>query len=132
MSLSPGQHYLFTNNGASGYSGSVTGDQSYGTGFTDFGASNFAGIQLLDGFDAKQDGVGSPLSPCREGTGIVTPTANGASNAYARVQETDNNAADFSGPQASNPAQQRRDRTALCQRWRAHLRDPGQRPCFAL
>jgi hypothetical protein len=50
----------FTNNAAGGYSGSVTGDQSYGTGFTDFSASNFAGIQLLDVSNAKQDGVGSP------------------------------------------------------------------------
>ena len=103
VSLASGQYYLFTNNAAGGYSGSVTGDQSYGTGFTDFSAANFAGIQLLDSSNARQDGVGSPLSPCREGAGIVTPTANGASNAYARIQDTENNASDFSGPQASNP-----------------------------
>ena len=103
VSLAPGQYYLFTNNAAGGYSGSVPGDLGYGTGVTDFSASNFAGIQLLDVSNAKQDGVGSPLSPCREGTGIVTPTTNGSSNAYARVHETDDNAADFSGPQASNP-----------------------------
>src|SRR5262249_11703201 len=97
------QYYLFVNNASGGYSGSVTGDATYGTGITDFAANNFAGIQLLDAANARQDGVGSPQSPCREGTGLVTPTANGANNAYARTQDSDSNAADFAGPQASNP-----------------------------
>lgn len=103
VSLGPGQYYLFVNNASAGYSGSVAGDATYGTGITDFAANNFAGIQLLDAGNARQDGVGSTQSPCREGTGLVTPTANGASNAYSRSQDSDNNAADFSGPQASNP-----------------------------
>jgi predicted extracellular nuclease len=101
--LTPGQYYLLTNNGSGGYSGSVSGDATYGTGFTDFSATNYSGIQLLDTTSTKQDGVGSPLSPCREGTGFATPTANGASDAYARTQDTDNNVADFNGPQATNP-----------------------------
>jgi predicted extracellular nuclease len=107
VSLAPGQYYLFVNNGSAGYSGSVPGDATYGTGFTDFSSSNFAGIQLLNASDAKQDGVGSPLSPCREGTGLSTPTANGNQNAYARKQgggqDTDNNLADFAGPQLLDP-----------------------------
>src|SRR5262249_33980400 len=55
VTLAPGQYYLFTNNAAGGYSGSVTGDQTYATGITDFSASNFAGIQLLDASNTKQD-----------------------------------------------------------------------------
>src|SRR5262249_54550196 len=102
--LKPGQSYLFVNNNSSGpYSGTVAGDATYGTGFTDFAASNFAGILLLDAGGTRQDGVGSPQSPCREGTGFSTPTANGASDAFARTQDTDNNVADFSGPRATDP-----------------------------
>jgi predicted extracellular nuclease len=101
--LTAGQYYLFTNNGSAGYSGSVVGDATYATGFTDFSATNYSGVQLIDAANTKQDGVGSPLSPCHEGTGISTPTTNGASDAYARTQDTDNNAADFAGPQATNP-----------------------------
>ncbi len=101
--LTAGQYYLFTNNGSSGYSGTVAGDQTYGTGITDFSGTNFAGIQLLDASNVRQDGVGSALSPCREGTGFATPTTNGASNAFVRTQDTDDNVADFTGPQASDP-----------------------------
>ncbi len=100
VSLAPEQYYLFTGNG---YSGAAAGDQNYGIGFADFRSGNYAGIQLLDTFSIKQDGVGSPLSPCREGTGLATPSANSLSDAYARTQDTNDNAADFSGPQASNP-----------------------------
>jgi predicted extracellular nuclease len=103
VTLTAGQYYLFTNNGSGGYSGSVVGDATYATGFTDFSASNYSGVQLLDTVNTKQDGVGSPLSPCREGTGFTTPTTSGASDAYARTQDTDNNVADFAGPQATNP-----------------------------
>ena len=91
--LTPGQYYLFTN----------TASAAYATGFTDFAGNNFSGIQLLDAANVRQDGVGSAQSPCREGTGFNTPTANGASDAFARNQDTDNNIADFSGPQATNP-----------------------------
>jgi predicted extracellular nuclease len=101
--LTPGQHYLFTNSASAGYSGSVPGDATYATGFTDFATSNFAGIQILDAANVRQDGVGSNQSPCREGTGFNTPTANGPNDAFARTQDTDNNLADFVGPQATNP-----------------------------
>ena len=101
--LTPGQYYLFTNNGSAGYSGVVPGDATYGTGITDFAASNFAGIRVIDAAGNRQDGVGSPQSPCREGAGFNTPGTNGASNAFARIADTDNNFTDFAGPQASNP-----------------------------
>ena len=101
--LAPGQYYLFTNSASGGYSGSVPGDATYGTGVTDFLATNFPGIQLVDTSNVVQDGVGSPNSPCREGTGIVTPATNGPNNAFVRTQDTGNNAADFSGPRAGNP-----------------------------
>jgi predicted extracellular nuclease len=103
VTLASGQYYLFTNSGSSGYSGSVSGDQTYSTGFSDFSASNYSGIQLVDGNGAIQDAVGAPQSPCAEGTGLITPTANGAGDAYARVQDSGDNAADFAGPQASAP-----------------------------
>src|SRR4029077_16302877 len=48
VTLTAGQYYLFTNNGSAGYSGSVTGDATYSTGFTDFTTTNFSGVQLLD------------------------------------------------------------------------------------
>ena len=103
--LAPGQSYLFANSGAAGYSGTVTPDQTYGTGITDFAATNnFAGIRLVVGTTVV-DGVGSPNSPCREGTGFTTPTANG-DNSFERIggtQDTENNASDFVGPKAGNP-----------------------------
>ena len=74
VTLEPGQAYLFVNDGTSGYSGAVAGDQTYSTGFTDFAASNQSGIRVLDAAGAIADQVGSPTSPCREGTGITTPT----------------------------------------------------------
>jgi predicted extracellular nuclease len=101
--LQPNQYYLFTNNASGGYSGIVPGDATYATGISDFTNSSFAGIQLLDAGNVRQDGVGAPQSPCREGTGFNTPTANGGSNAFVRTRDTDNNLGDFSGPQASNP-----------------------------
>lgn len=108
--LQAGQSYLFTNSDtAAGYSGSVAGNSTYGTGFTDFGTTNFAGIRLADATGttgATVDQVGAPQSPCREGTGITTPTTNGANNSFERldgVADTDSNSADFSGPKAADP-----------------------------
>jgi predicted extracellular nuclease len=101
--LKPNQYYLFTNSASGGYSGIVPGDATYAVGITDFSSSNQAGIQLIDAANARQDGVGAPRSPCREGTGFTTPATNGASNAFVRTKDTDNNVTDFSGPQASNP-----------------------------
>ncbi len=104
--LEPGQHYLFTNNGSAGYSGAVPGDRTYGTGFTDLQSSNSSGARIVDASGGVVDGVGSSNSPCREGTGITTPTTN-ADNSYERKdggrQDTDDNAVDFVGPKAGNP-----------------------------
>lgn len=104
--LKSGQHYLFTNNGSSGYSGSVAGDQTYSTGFTDLQSGNSSGVRIVDASGGVIDGVGSPTSPCREGTGITTPTTNGDNSFERKVggrQDTDDNAADFTGPQVGNP-----------------------------
>lgn len=102
--LKAGQHYLFTNSG--GYSGSVAGDQTYSTGVSDLQSSNSSGVRVTYASGTVIDGVGSPNSPCREGAGITTPTSNGE-NAFERkidgTQDTDDSAADFEGPKASNP-----------------------------
>jgi len=104
VTLAAGQAYLFANTAASGYSGAVTPDATYSTGFTDFAAANFAGIRLVLN-SVVLDGVGSPQSPCREGTGFTTPTANGTSS-FERAgvtTDTDDNAADFQSRAVSDP-----------------------------
>jgi len=104
--LQAGEHYLFVNNNASGgYSGSVAGDRTYGTGFTDG-----AGARIVTGANAVVDGVSGTLtaaSDCREGAGIPgMPTTNG-DQSYERkldgTQDTDNNLNDFVGPKTGNP-----------------------------
>ncbi|MBA2511601.1 MAG: lamin tail domain-containing protein [Rubrobacteraceae bacterium] len=104
--LNPWEHFLFTNSGSGGYSGAVTGDRTYATGFTDFQVSNASGARLVNASGGVIDGVGSPNSPCREGTGITTPTANG-DNSFERKnggrQDTEDNAADLVGPKAGSP-----------------------------
>ncbi|MDQ3716736.1 MAG: Ig-like domain-containing protein, partial [Actinomycetota bacterium] len=106
VSLAPGQSYLFVNNASSGYSGPVAGDQTYGTGFTDFATGNQSGIRIVDPDETVLDGVGSPSSPCREGTGLVTPTSNG-DNSFERAgggtTDTNDNLSDFQGPKPGNP-----------------------------
>lgn len=107
VTLAPGQHYLFTNTSTSGgpYSGSVPGDTTYGTGFSD-GAG--ARITLADATTVI-DGVGGAGiagTQCREGTGISTMTGANIDQSYERVGgtlDTDNNATDFVGPKAGNP-----------------------------
>jgi predicted extracellular nuclease len=104
--LSPGQHYLFVNNNATGgYSGSVPGDTTYGTGFSDGAGARITlsdATTVVDGVGG--DGVGG--TQCREGAGIAgMPTVNG-DQSYERIggtQDTNDNAADFVGPKASNP-----------------------------
>ena len=121
--LAPGQSYLFANPTSPGYSGAVTPDQTYGTGITDFAANNFAGIRLVAGA-VVVDGVGSPQSPCREGTGFNTPAANG-DNSFERIggaQDTENNLADFAGPKAGNPKTSVRQAPTRHPPWRARSR----------
>jgi predicted extracellular nuclease len=103
--LAPGAAYLFANDGSAGYSGAAEPDATYGTGFTDFAATNFAGIRILDATNTVRDGVGSPNSPCREGTGLLTPGVN-ADNSFERLggtTDTNNNLPDFQGPKPGNP-----------------------------
>jgi len=103
--LQAGEHYLFVNNNASGgYSGTVAGDKTYGTGFTDG-----AGARIVNAAGTVVDGVGGNLiggTQCREGTGISgMPTTNG-DQSYERIggtQDTDDNANDFTGPKPGNP-----------------------------
>lgn len=110
--LAAGQYYLFANTAASGYSLGVTPDVTYSTGFTDFSATGFSGIRLVASStvtagSAFVDAVGGPQSPCREGSGIVTPTTNGTNTAFLRrlaagaVQDANDNATDFPGPAAA-------------------------------
>jgi uncharacterized protein len=103
--LAPGQSYLLANSAAGGFSGSAAPDQTYATGVADFAAAGFAGIRLVDPGGGVRDGVGAPNSPCREGTGIVTPATNG-DQSFERsggTADTGNNAADFQGPKAGGP-----------------------------
>ena len=100
--LPAGGSYLFAH---TGYSGTVAPDETYGTGITDFAATNFPGIRIVDTTNVIRDGVGSPNSPCREGTGILTPAANG-DNSFERLggtTDTNNNQPDFQGPKPGNP-----------------------------
>src|SRR5215208_291995 len=107
VSLPAGGSYLLVNTTAPGYSGSVPGDQTYGTGIADNG-----GIRLVDNATpgVVQDAVGSfaviASAGCREGGGLTNiPTANG-DNSFERIggtQDTNDNAADFTGPKESHP-----------------------------
>jgi len=101
--LPAGSSYLFTN--SQGYSGAVEGDQTYGSGITDFTGSNFAGIRIVDTSDTVRDGVGAPNSPCREGDGILTSGDN-ADNSVERhggTADTNDNDQDFQPPKPGNP-----------------------------
>jgi uncharacterized protein len=108
VTLAAGQAYLFANNASGGYSGTTEADATYGTGFTDFAASNQSGIRIANAAGTTLDQVGSPASPCREGTGFTTPASptTGVDQSFERIgqtQDTDNNVADFQGPKAGNP-----------------------------
>jgi predicted extracellular nuclease len=103
--LPAGGSYLFANDAAGGYSGTVEPDATYGTGITDFAATNFPGIRIVDTNNIVRDGVGSPNSPCREGIGILTPGTN-TDNSFERLggtTDTNNNLPDFQGPKPGNP-----------------------------
>ncbi|HKH26447.1 MAG TPA: Ig-like domain-containing protein [Acidimicrobiia bacterium] len=95
-----GGSYLFTN--SLGYSGSVPGDQTYGTGIADDGGVRIANAGVgIDGV-ASQD---PNPDQCREGTGLTFPGAN-ADNGFERIGgslDTDRNNFDFTGPKASDP-----------------------------
>ncbi|MGH3129692.1 MAG: endonuclease/exonuclease/phosphatase family protein [Gaiellaceae bacterium] len=100
-SIPAGGHYLFTH---TGFSGTVTGDRTYGVGISDN-----AGARIVTDTGMYVDGVGAaggPAVTCREGAGLAIPTTNGE-NAFERKdggrQDTDDNASDFIGPKAADP-----------------------------
>jgi len=105
ISLPAGASYLFTNNGSSGYSGSVPGDATYGTGISDNGGLQLRaadGATVIDAVGSDQlTGAGVVF---REGAGLNFPTANG-NDTFVRkaggAQDSDNNPNDFDPPPAT-------------------------------
>ncbi len=103
VTLAPGGHFLFTN---TGYTGSVPGDATYGTGI-----ANEGGMRIVTGNGIVVDGVAhqdTGTDQCREGTGLNFRSAANPDYAFARkstdlggLQDTDNNAADFDSPSGS-------------------------------
>jgi len=98
--LPPGGFFLFTNAATGGYSGTVAGNMTYGTGITDDGG---VAISLPDGV-TNVDQVGmSTGSAFKEGTPLANLGSSNLNRAYARKtspggcpsQDTGNNATDF-------------------------------------
>lgn len=108
VTLAAGERYLLANS-ASAYSGGVAGDQTYATGISDFTSTAYAGLALRDAAGGLQDGVGAPLSPCREGSaGIVTSTTTPTDQLSRHrlgdeSQDSGDNAADFGADAAATP-----------------------------
>jgi hypothetical protein len=108
--IPPRGHFLFVNSSASGYSGAVAGNQTYGTGITDDG-----GIAITRPDDTIVDQVGmSAGSAFKEGTplpNLGTTSAANLNRGYERQLggaegsriDTDNNAADFAVRMPSEP-----------------------------
>jgi len=102
-SIPAGGRYLFANS-ASGtggqYPAPLPRDQNYLTGISDNG-----GVQIANASGAVLDQAGSIASVCKEGTGLTIPTSNG-DNSFERklagLQDTNDNAADFTGPKVNN------------------------------
>ena len=105
--LGPGCHYLVSNTSASGYSGSVTPDQTYSTGITDDGGIAITGSNGTSIIDTVGIGAGSAF---KEGT-TLTPLSGTADQSYERKPggsfgngvDTNNSAADFALTTLSNP-----------------------------
>jgi len=104
--LGPGCHYLLANSSASGYSGSVPPNQTFGTGITDDG-----GIAITGSNNRIIDAVGmSSASGYKEGA-TLAPLAGTADQSYERKPggtfgngvDTNNNASDFALTAPSNP-----------------------------
>ncbi len=107
--LSPGCHFLFTNSSTSGgpYSGSVPGNQTYGTGITDDG-----GIAITLPNDTIVDQVGmSAGSAFKEGTPLASLGSTNLDRGYERKPggssgssaDTDDNSTDFQLITPSDP-----------------------------
>ncbi|WP_426687414.1 Calx-beta domain-containing protein [Rhodanobacter ginsengiterrae] len=105
-SIAPGCYLLLTNGASSGYSGSVSGDVVYKTGITDTG-----GMAIADVGGTVLDQVGlSDGSAYGEGTRLASLGSTNADQSYARIsgaagrlQDTDNNAVDFTLQSPSLP-----------------------------
>ncbi|MDB5971595.1 MAG: choice-of-anchor protein [Hydrocarboniphaga sp.] len=108
VSLPAGGRYLLANS-ASAYSAGVPGDQTYGTGISDFTSTAYAGLALRDAANGLQDGVGAPLSPCREGSAGIVTSATTPTDQLSRhrlageSQDSGDNAADFGPDAAATP-----------------------------
>ncbi|MDA0173750.1 lamin tail domain-containing protein [Solirubrobacter taibaiensis] len=109
VTLPAGKSFLFINDqpgtplpSAGGeYSGTVPGDQIFTQGIGDTG-----GLQLRNDAGTVIDAVGHTgvIAAYKEGTGLAFPTANGNDAFIRKAQpDTDNNANDFTGPQAMAP-----------------------------
>ncbi len=99
-------HFLATNNATGGYTGTVTGDQTYNTGINDSG-----GIAILNAASAVIDEVGmSSGSAYGEGTRL-SPLLGNQNQSYERLpggaggssQDTGDNATDFHVLTPSDP-----------------------------
>lgn len=96
--LAPGCHLLLTNSASSGYSGSVPGDLTYGSGVTDTG-----GLALLDAGGNIVDQIGlSSGSAYVAGTPLASLGSSNVDRGYQRrtnaaglPQNTGDNSADF-------------------------------------
>src|SRR5215212_8124389 len=112
VTMSPGTsipahgHFLATNNAAGGYSGSVSGNQTYSTGITDDG-----GIAILGATDVIVDQVGMSSGSAYGEGAPLTPFTTNADRSYERLpgssngsgQDTGDNAADFHSISPSDP-----------------------------
>lgn len=104
--LNPGCYYLLTNSTSPSYSGSVPGNQTYGTGVTDDG-----GIAVTTGSDIIVDQVGMHTGSAFKEGSILTPLTTNVNRGYERKPggtsgngtDTDNNSSDFQLLTPSNP-----------------------------
>jgi len=113
--LNAGCYYLFTNNNTTGpYSGSVAGNTTYATGFTDDG-----GVAIANAAAVILDQVGmSAGSAYKEGTPL-SPTLTNLNQSYERKPgggsgnnvDTDNNSNDFLYHNASSDPQ---NQSSIC------------------
>jgi uncharacterized protein (TIGR03437 family) len=105
--LGPGCHYLMANGSATGYSGSVPANQTYGTGITDDGGIAITGSNGTRIIDAAGLSSGSSF---KEGA-TLSPLTGTADQSYERKPggtfgngvDTNDNAGDFSLTTPSNP-----------------------------
>src|SRR5262245_17076099 len=105
--IQPGCHYLLTNAAASGYSGTVPGDQTYTTGITDDGG---IALTLPDNTIIDQVGM-SAGSAFKEGTPLANLGSLNLNRGYERKPggsagsgtDTDDNSADFQLIAPSDP-----------------------------